>query len=84
MNKRILIIGGMGPQASLKLHQHIINRAVENGAIHGSDFPEIIHISLPVDDFISDSNKTSKALSLIKRRLYCLWPGKVYSYNNCM
>lgn len=67
--KRIIIIGGMGPQASLELHRRIIERAANNGARNGSDFPHIVHFSLPVDDFISDTRKTEKAFRLIVRSL---------------
>lgn len=63
--KRIIIIGGMGPQASLELHRRIIQRAVDNGAVNGSDFPHIVHFSLPVDDFIADARKTKIAQNLI-------------------
>lgn len=63
--KRIILIGGMGPQASLELHQRLIQRAVNNGAVNGSDFPCIVHFSLPVDDFIADARKTKTALDLI-------------------
>lgn len=82
MNKRITIIGGMGPQASVELHRRIISRAAELGARNGSDFPEITHISLPIDDFISDASKTTQALDVIKaamERLY-LWRGYANGY----
>jgi len=75
MNNRITIIGGMGPQASLELHRRILARAADLGATNGGDFPEITHISLPIDDFISDSSKTVQAIDTIEaamRRLY-LW-----------
>lgn len=67
--KRIIIIGGMGPQASLELHRRILQRATENGATNGSDFPHIVHFSLPVDDFITDVRKTKAALKLIVESL---------------
>jgi len=82
MNKRITIIGGMGPQACLELHRRILTRAAELGAHNGGDFPEINHISLPIDDFISDARKTAQALDVIKaatRRLY-LWRGYANGY----
>lgn len=63
--KRIIIIGGMGPQASLELHRRIIERAAVNGAQNGKDFPHIVHFSLPVDDFIADARKKKAALALI-------------------
>ena len=67
--KRIIIIGGMGPQASLELHRRIIKRAVENGAKDGGDFPHIVHFSFPIDDFISDKSKTAKAVKFIVQEL---------------
>ncbi len=70
--KRIIIIGGMGPQASLELHRRIINRAIELGAQNGSDFPHIVHLSLPVEDFISETSKTNAALDLISTNLRLL------------
>lgn len=76
--KKILIIGGMGPQASLRLHRLILDKAVKNGAKDGKDFPSIVHLSLPIDDFISDQSKTIDALATIRESLYCLWQHKVY------
>ncbi len=54
---RIVIIGGMGPQASLELHRRIIYGAAKAGAINNEDYPEIVHISSPVPDFISSENE---------------------------
>lgn len=59
----------MGPQASLELHRRIIERAAANGARDGGDFPHIVHFSLPVDDFISDTRKTQKAFLFIVESL---------------
>lgn len=59
MNKRIIILGGMGPQASLELHRRLIARAAEAGASDNEDYPEILHISVPVPDFISSSDSSS-------------------------
>ena len=73
MNKRITIIGGMGPQASLELHRRILSHAAELGAHNGNDFPEITHISLPIDDFISDASKTAQALDMIEAAMECLY-----------
>lgn len=73
----ILIIGGMGPQASLELHSRIVERAAANGARSGHEFPSITHLSLPIEDFINCDSKPV-ALETIKRalvRLY-LWQGR--------
>lgn len=83
MKSRITIIGGMGPQASLDLHRRLLERAIHLGAQSGVEFPEIRHLSLPIDDFISDQTKTSAALELISRaleRLY-LWRSRPFSYS---
>lgn len=82
MEKRIIIIGGMGPQASVELHRRIIAHACKLGARNGNDFPEIAHISLPIDDFIADKSKTKQALIQIQSALECLypWQGRHYSY----
>ncbi len=65
MSKRIIIIGGMGPQASIELHRRLIERAALLGARNGGDFPEITHFSLPIDDFISDNSKAKRAAEVI-------------------
>ncbi len=81
--KHIVILGGMGPQASIELHRRIIDRAAKLGARDGGDFPAITHISLPVDDFISDEHKTRKALAVLSaalERLY-LWQGRTNGYS---
>jgi aspartate/glutamate racemase len=74
MSQSILIIGGMGPQASLELHRRIIQAATENGVVNGHEYPEIVHASLAINDFIS-SQETSSALSYINRALeqFYLW-----------
>ncbi len=65
---RIVIIGGMGPQASLELHQRIIARAATRGGRDGDEYPEILHLSIPVPDFIS-SGKTEPGLTRIFQSL---------------
>ena len=69
MKQRIIIIGGMGPQASLELHRRIIRRASANGAKDGTDFPYIVHLSLPVSDFIANESRRSEALEIIINEL---------------
>ncbi len=79
MKRNILIIGGMGPQASLKLHEHILTKSTENGAVNADDFPTITHLSLPFEDFISDPHKKTSALKIIKSHLYYLWRLQFYT-----
>ena len=82
--KKILIIGGMGPQASLLLHKRIIDRAAQTGARNGVDFPEITHLSLAIDDFIADPSTMEQAVSTIRQRLGYLWRGKLYTYRHSL
>lgn len=84
MNQKILIIGGMGPQAGLALHERIINKAVELGAKHGDDFPNITHVSIPVPEFIETESSKLRALDVIKEHLYCLWQSGFYPYSHSL
>ncbi len=81
IKQSILIIGGMGPQASLSIHGRLIKAAVMNGAQHNEDFPAITHLSIPVADFISNPVKKSEALTMIMDRLESLW--RSYNLYQC-
>lgn len=83
-DKNILILGGMGPQASLLLHKKLLQLAVLNGAKQASDFPAITHLSMPHKDFINDPDQKLQALDTIKNHLYCLWECKVFSRRHCL
>jgi aspartate racemase len=69
MKQRMIIIGGMGPQASLELHRRMIQQALADGAKDGMDFPYIVHLSLPVPDFIANESRHSEALEIIINEL---------------
>jgi aspartate racemase len=50
------ILGGMGPQASARLHTLLIQKAPQYINIESdTDFPEVVHISAPVPNFIHDT-----------------------------
>ena len=59
----------MGPQASLELHRRIIRRVSANGARDGTDFPYIVHLSLPVPDFIANEARRNDTLEIIINEL---------------
>jgi len=84
MNNRIIIIGGMGPQASLRLHDHVLQQAARNGAQNGDDFPEIMHASLPIKDFISDESMANRALQQISAALERLYHWQPRSRRYCL
>lgn len=84
MKKKILIIGGMGPQASLTLHERIIKKAVDLGAKQGDDFPTIAHVSIPAPEFIDSESTKLQALNVIKEYLYCLWRSRLHTRSYSM
>ncbi|OGV90943.1 hypothetical protein A3A66_03435 [Microgenomates group bacterium RIFCSPLOWO2_01_FULL_46_13] len=66
----IAILGGMGPDASARLYQQIINLArSEYHAQANHDYPEVIIHSIPVPDFISDTRKKSVAENMLIERV---------------
>lgn len=63
------ILGGMGPQASARLVELLIENTsqfVDNPT--DSDFPEIIHLSVPVPNFISNKTNMQKAKEILIER----------------
>ena len=68
MKKHILIIGGMGPQASIHAHKRLIE-TFQNKYPNSdnSDYPRITHLSLNVEDFISDETKKGRSKRLYSR-----------------
>lgn len=68
--KAIGILGGMGPQASAKLVQLLVElSAKEFGAKNCDDFPEIILDSVPIPDFIANKKNKKTALKMLKKRV---------------
>lgn len=68
LNQSIGIIGGMGPQASAKLLEVLINMCTKNfGAENDSDFPEIILNSVSVPNFISNKESVDEVLKILKQ-----------------
>ncbi|MEO8863126.1 MAG: amino acid racemase [Candidatus Saccharimonadales bacterium] len=68
-NRTIIIIGGMGPQASLELHRRILvaSRAHHDGS--PDKFPNIIHMSLQIPEFFSSSSNEDAAISRINEAI---------------
>lgn len=72
------IIGGMGPQASIRLHELIIELvAAEFEEIRCHQFPLITHLSLPIKDFISDPSLRHESLPLLRHAQRVLEDGSV-------
>lgn len=70
-NSTILIIGGMGPWASLYFHKKILNVCKElKNPLSNDDYLSIFHISINTPDFIDSSVLEAKAsLEYIKAKL---------------
>lgn len=67
MSKQIIILGGMGPQASLRLHELLLqkSRKFHNGS--PGAYPAILHASMQVPDFIATPKNVAKALAVIQQ-----------------
>ncbi|HEY5600602.1 MAG TPA: amino acid racemase [Patescibacteria group bacterium] len=66
----IAILGGMGPQASAKLVEVVIEMASRDfGVKDAKDFPEIILVSAPVPEFFSSKKNVKKALTILKAKI---------------
>ena len=66
------ILGGMGPQASAKLLTMLVDRSklFTNNTI--DDCPEIILMSVPVPNFISNKNNIETAMAMLIKRAQLL------------
>lgn len=69
MKNHILIIGGMGPQASLKFHQLLL---AQTNHKEPDQYPLIVHASLLIKDFISDKLHEPSAILQINNALRTL------------
>ncbi|MFA6270511.1 MAG: amino acid racemase [Candidatus Paceibacterota bacterium] len=67
------ILGGMGPQASARLYELLIagTKAYIPSAID-SDYPEIVLLSVPIPNFISNKNDLEKAKQMLIARTLLL------------
>ncbi len=88
-NKKIGIIGGVGPQATAFIYGKIIELAqTKYGAKNNNDFPQVLIESVPVPDFISDKTnipiakemliKTVKGLTLAGATRICIGSNTVH------
>ena len=71
MNKQIIgVIGGMGPQASNEFYRLLIEGAkLRYGARNNDEFPEMLLDSVPVPDFLSDTEKLEEAACMLEDRV---------------
>jgi aspartate racemase len=55
----------MGPQASLRFHELLIEKSRKHQSGEGDEFPFIVHFSVPVADFISDETREDAASAML-------------------
>ncbi len=67
--KHVLIIGGMGPQASVHAHRRLIDAAGRLGAQDNEDYPKVTHLSVNVPDFISNMDERDRARDMLLESL---------------
>lgn len=65
MDNPIIILGGMGPQASHRLHQLLLEKSLSFHRGQPDEFPAILHASMPVPDIIASSDKYESAVGLV-------------------
>jgi aspartate racemase len=69
-NKIIGLIGGMGPYASAYFYQLLLKKSSDlYGAKNNDDFPEILIDSVPVPDFITNTNGLEVAKNILISRI---------------
>jgi len=76
-NKPIGILGGMGPDASARLYQMMIDMSRDEfGVRKNHEYPEIVLQSIPVPEFFSNTSKVEEATFMLKDRVkkMCLQP----------
>jgi aspartate racemase len=65
-NKKIGIIGGVGPQATCVLYSEITKYAqIKYRAKNNDDYPSIVIESVPIPDFISDKGQMDEAFIML-------------------
>ncbi len=80
-NKAIVILGGMGPQASIRLVEILIDKSIRDfGAKNPDEFPEIILDSIPIPDFISEPDNMRMAFRMLKERIRLIDNPKISAF----
>jgi aspartate racemase len=64
VKRSIVILGGMGPQASLELHRLLL--AKHSSRRRGAPFPSILHMSLAIDDFVEGGPAADAAVAELR------------------
>ena len=72
-DKKIGIIGGVGPQSTDFIYETVIKLAQKKyGAKNNEDYPHLLIESVPIPDFISNKDKVKEASKLLKQSVLSL------------
>lgn len=64
------ILGGMGPQASNRLVELLIEKSLDRSALRlDTDVPEIVLLSVPVPNFVSNKHNMNIAKDMLLKRV---------------
>ncbi len=69
MKNTLIILGGMGPQASLKLHEILLQKSQKHHNGEPDAFPAILHASMQIPDFVSSPRQKEAALKEVQATL---------------
>jgi len=66
----LVVLGGMGPQASSQLYKLLIERAISrHKVIENEDFPFVVLESLPVPEFFSSQARRAEAIAIMRQAI---------------
>jgi len=65
--KTMGVLGGMGPQASIRFYELAIKASQARGASKNSEFPHMLISNLPVPDFISDRVCEERSIAMVEQ-----------------
>lgn len=73
MKKILGVLGGMGPQASIRFYDLLIKASMEfHKAKKNSDYPHILLSNLPVPDLIRSKRAQKKTIDMAKKEVHLL------------
>ncbi len=65
--KKIGVLGGMGPEATVRFYSHLINECqVQFNAQKDEDYPEIFIYNLPIPDVVNDISNQKKTVFMLQ------------------
>ena len=65
VKKMVGVLGGMGPSATARFYQLMINKCQEFGVKRNDEYPHIVIYNLPVPDLIHNQNKKKIAIEMV-------------------